>query len=71
MACRVEHLDAVRVSIPLQPEQVAALGAVMDRYQCVTVAELASHLVLQAVQAERHRALLLRSRQVLEVVACR
>ena len=56
MACRVEHLDAVTVSVSVGPAQLPALGAALERYQCATVGELAEVLILQAVNVERRRA---------------
>lgn len=56
MACRVEHLDAVTVRVPVAGSQLSALGAALDRYQCATVGELAEVLILQAVNVERRRA---------------
>lgn len=55
MAVRVEHLDDLRVHVPVDPSQVPALAAALDRYQCDSVAELAQVLLLRAISVERMR----------------
>lgn len=62
MSYVVEHLDEVRIRVPVEPSQAASLAAALERYGCDTVGGLAEVLVLRAMQQERVRAAVLSRR---------
>ena len=62
MSYVVEHLDEVRIRVPVEPSQAAWLAAALERYGCDTVGGLAEVLVLRAMHQERVRAAVLSRR---------
>lgn len=62
MSYVVEHLDEVRIRVPVEPSQAALLAAALERYGCETVGGLAELLVLRAMRQERIRAAILARR---------